>query len=49
VLFDRSQRFADPLPELARNLAQGIQDFFFSGCLRLFLIEDVSGAAILGP
>jgi len=35
VLFDGGQGFADPRPELARNLAQGIQDVFFSGRLRL--------------
>jgi hypothetical protein len=46
VLFDRGH-IADPHPELARNPAQGIQDFLFSGRLHLFPIEDVSGVAVL--
>ena len=48
VLFDRGERFADPGSEFTGNLTQGIQDIFFSCGLRLLLIEDVSGAAVLG-
>ena len=48
VLFDRGERFADSGSEFAGNLAQGVQDIFFPGCLPLLFVEDVSGAAVLG-
>src|SRR5215472_2432604 len=48
VLCDRGQRFTDSGSELGGNLTQDIQDVFFSRCLHLLLIEDVSGAAGLG-
>ena len=47
VLFDRGQRFADSLPEFTGNLTQHIQNVFFFRCLRLLLIQDVPGAAVL--
>src|SRR5205823_2360068 len=49
VLFDRGERFADSGSEFTGNLTQGIQDVFFSCCLRLLLIEDLSSAAVLCP
>ena len=48
VLFDRGERFADSGSEFTGNLTQDIQDIFFSRCLHLLLIEDVSVAAVLG-
>jgi len=47
VLFDRAERFADSGSEFTGDLTQGVQDVFFSRGLRLFLVEDVSGAAVL--
>ena len=46
VFFDRDRRFADALPELARNLAQHIEHVFFSGCLRLLFIQHISALAV---
>ena len=48
MLFDRGQRFADSGPEFAGDLAQRIQDVFFSCGLHLLLVQHVSGAAVPG-
>ena len=48
MLLDCGKRLPHSGPESAGDLAQGIQDVFFSGGLHLLLIEDVAGAAVLG-
>src|SRR5262249_9217062 len=45
---NRGQRFTDSGSELAGHLPQDIQYIFFSRCLHLLLIEDVSRATALG-
>ena len=44
----RGQRLAQPRPDLNRNPAQRIQDFFLSFRLCLLFREDLSGAAVPG-
>jgi hypothetical protein len=49
VLADSGQRFTDAGSELAGCAAQRVQNLFLSCRLHLLLIENVSGAAVLGP
>src|SRR5262249_1887707 len=47
VLFDPGERFAKPGSEFTSDAAQGIQDVIFSSRLRLLLIQDFTGTAVL--
>src|SRR3954469_19598086 len=46
VLFDGGERFTNFGSELDRDLTQSIQ-YIFDLCLRLLLIEDLAGTAVL--
>ncbi len=46
MLFDRGERFAYSSSKFTGNLTQGVQDVFFSCCLRLLLSENLSSAAV---
>jgi hypothetical protein len=47
ALFDGGERFANAGSELTGDLAESTQNVFFSRCLRLLLVEDISGLAAL--
>jgi hypothetical protein len=49
VLVHCTERFANAGSELTRNVAEDVQHIFFSCCLHLFLIENVSRSAIPCP
>src|SRR4029077_3891225 len=48
VLLDCSQRFANPGPEFASNLTESVKNVLSLGRLNLFLIQNVSRAAVPG-
>ena len=47
MFFYAGERFPDLRSELAGNSTESIKNILFSRCLRLLIIEGISGAAVL--